>query len=86
MALTQKQLESYGGDFKTEEELIEALTVEIRNHRNSLLEKTDYIFLPDINIDETLKQLIIEYRQALRDIPSQQGFPLDVVWPTAPHL
>ena len=24
------------------------------------------------------------YRQALRDIPSQAGFPLDVVWPEKP--
>lgn len=25
------------------------------------------------------------YRQALRDIPAQKGFPADVVWPTAPN-
>ena len=24
------------------------------------------------------------YRQALRDIPAQEGFPYDVVWPTKP--
>lgn len=25
-----------------------------------------------------------EYRQALRDITSQEGFPMDVLWPTPP--
>ena len=25
-----------------------------------------------------------EYRQALRDIPEQAGFPFDVVWPEEP--
>jgi hypothetical protein len=25
------------------------------------------------------------YRQALRDIPSQEGYPLSVTWPTAPE-
>jgi hypothetical protein len=26
-----------------------------------------------------------EYRQALRDITSQEGFPYDVTWPTKPE-
>jgi len=25
------------------------------------------------------------YRQALRDVPSQSGFPFSVVWPTNPE-
>lgn len=26
-----------------------------------------------------------EYRQALRDVPQQEGFPFDVTWPVAPE-
>ena len=26
-----------------------------------------------------------KYRQALRDVPQQEGFPYNVVWPEAPH-
>jgi hypothetical protein len=27
---------------------------------------------------------VTTYRQALRDVPDQDGFPFDVVWPTKP--
>ncbi|MFP3393591.1 phage tail assembly chaperone, partial [Brevibacillus sp. SIMBA_076] len=26
-----------------------------------------------------------EYRQALRDVPQQEGFPFSVEWPVSPH-
>jgi hypothetical protein len=31
------------------------------------------------------KQQLVEYRQALLDIPQQQGFPLNVTFPTIPQ-
>lgn len=27
---------------------------------------------------------LLDYRQVLRDLPSQPGFPLDITWPTSP--
>lgn len=51
---------------------------EVRAQRNQLLEQTDWCALSDV----VMSQEMATYRQALRDITSQDGFPLDVVWPT----
>jgi hypothetical protein len=56
----------------------------IRQQRNSKLYRTDWIFAPDSPLNETQKQAYITYRQALRDVPSQAGFPWDVQWPVEP--
>lgn len=54
--------------------------------RQSLLiasDWTDTLSARD-RLGETLYQQWQTYRQALRDITSQPGFPADIVWPTAP--
>jgi hypothetical protein len=54
--------------------------------RQSLLigsDWTDTLSAHD-RLGETLYQQWQTYRQALRDITSQPGFPADIVWPTAP--
>ena len=53
----------------------------IRGHRNHLLAETDYMALSDT----TLTPEWATYRQALRDITEQQGFPLSVSWPVKPE-
>lgn len=53
---------------------------EVREKRNSLLAETDYFALTDV----ALSAEMTTYRQALRDITSQSGFPTDVTWPTKP--
>ena len=53
---------------------------EVREKRNSLIEETDYLALSD----NTMTSAMQTYRQALRDIPSQAGFPTNVTWPTKP--
>ncbi len=50
-----------------------------RNVRDGLLAKTDYLALAD----STLSSAMATYRQALRDVPTQSGFPT-VTWPTSP--
>lgn len=52
----------------------------VRSERNTLLSETDWWMLKDQN--PTQEQL--DYRQALRDVPSQVGFPSTVVWPVKP--
>ena len=54
---------------------------DIRMDRRDRLVKTDWWALSDL----TMTQAQIEYRQALRDIPQQEGFPLNVVWPEKPE-
>jgi hypothetical protein len=52
----------------------------VREHRNSLIAETDWMAL----IDNTLTPDWATYRQALRDITEQKGFPYSVIWPTKP--
>lgn len=82
------------------EKEIEELSAKIRKKRNELLAESDNAFcidrichdITDIStttFTEKLKELadspITKYRQALRDIPEQEGFPYKVVWPTKPQ-
>jgi len=55
----------------------------IRNKRNKLLKETDWLFLSDITISNEDEWK--SYRQDLRDIPQQDGFPDEVIWPTKPQ-
>jgi len=52
----------------------------MRNKRDELLVETDYLALSD----QTLSAEMTTYRQALRDVPSQSGFPFNVTWPVKP--
>lgn len=54
---------------------------EIRAQRNALLAACDWTQLADAPADGLAWAT---YRQALRDIPEQAGFPANVVWPVAP--
>ena len=54
--------------------------VEARDKRNSLLADTDWI----ANSDVTMTKKMTAYRQALRDVPTQSGFPSEVTWPDKP--
>lgn len=51
----------------------------------NLLWRSDWAMLPDVPLTVEEKQKWIEYRKALRDIRSQQGFPEKVTWPTIPE-
>lgn len=53
---------------------------EIRAERNAKIAACDWRVLPDVLNSDVWKV----YRQALRDIPAQPGFPENVVWPDAP--
>ena len=52
----------------------------VRNKRDRLLQDTDWQALSD----NTMGEAVTTYRQALRDVPDQDGFPFGVVWPTKP--
>ena len=55
---------------------------EIRAERNHLLSLCDWTQNADSPLDSDQKSAWAAYRQALRDVPEQQGFPYDVIWPT----
>jgi len=50
--------------------------------RNRLLQSCDWTQMPDSPVQN--KQAWAVYRQALRDITDQSGFPFNINWPTRP--
>ena len=62
----------------------EELAAQARRKRDFLLEECDYYVMPDYpsTADGLLK--VKEYRQELRDITGQSGFPKEITWPEKP--
>jgi hypothetical protein len=61
---------------------LEALATEARSKRNQLLAASDWTQVADAPVDQAAWAT---YRQALRDITAQAGFPADINWPVAPE-
>jgi len=57
-------------------------SVEVREERNQRLKNSDWTQFPDVVLSD--KDAWTTYRQMLRDVPSQAGFPWSVDWPTKP--
>ena len=53
-----------------------------RAYRNTLLAECDWTQLQDAPVDQ---QAWANYRQALRDVTAQPGFPWDIQWPEKPQ-
>ena len=58
-----------------------ALEATERATRDNLLKATDHYGLSDVSMTEAMTA----YRQALRDVPQQEGFPQTITWPTKPE-
>ena len=54
----------------------------VRTSRNDKLKECDWTQVLDAPVDQTVWAT---YRQALRDISSQDGFPWEITWPTQPE-
>jgi hypothetical protein len=53
----------------------------IKGNRNALLASCDWTQVADSPVDQSAWAI---YRQALRDITAQAGFPENVIWPIKP--
>ena len=53
---------------------------EVRTERDAKLSATDWTASTDV----TMTAEMTTYRQALRDVPAQAGFPNTITWPEAP--
>lgn len=64
---------------------------EVRKQRDELLAESDWVTVKAIdqnaqdNFGIQVPQVWLDYRQALRDISTQEGFPHDIIWPTKPE-
>ena len=68
------------GELKSDEEYAQ----EARAKRDQLLDETDYLVVSDYPVSDQKREEIKAYRQLLRDIPAQPGFPRDIEWPVKP--
>lgn len=59
----------------------EAQAAQVRKQRDVLLYQCDWTQLPDAPVDSAAWAV---YRQELRDVTNQPGFPWEVVWPKEP--
>lgn len=56
----------------------------IRNQRFHKLKMTDFLVMPDYPHTDESRQAWLTYRQQLRDMPLQDGWPWNYTWPVAP--
>lgn len=61
----------------------EQVAAHVRAQRDYLLTQTDWTQAADV--PQATKDKWAPYRQALRDVPQQAGFPYEVTWPTKPE-
>lgn len=59
---------------------------EARAKRDKLLAETDWTQVLDAPISAECREAFRVYRQALRDITEQEGFPADIAWPVKPAV
>ena len=58
----------------------------VRAERDSLLAESDYFVMPDYPASEKDLGAVRQYRQSLRDISKQSGFPKTTVFPEKPSV
>ncbi len=63
----------------------ERKAAEVRQQRNKLLAESDWPQIADAPFDADGKMLWALYRETLRMIPQQDGFPETVNWPPKPQ-
>jgi hypothetical protein len=70
--------------YVVEEQPLEQAERNIRSRRDGLLQETDWIVIKSYERGENIPAVWELYRQALRDITAQAGFPYSVGWPNKP--
>ena len=68
----------------SDKNLYDLEVTKVRNKRNSLLAESDLLMLLDRfnKLDEEEQSTLLKYRQDLRDVTKQKGYPFAVVFPT----
>jgi hypothetical protein len=66
-----------------EDKPLEVCAFEAKQQRQRLLTESDWTQLPDVPVNT--KYAWVTYRQALRDITEQSGYPTEIIWPTPPQ-
>ena len=57
---------------------------DVRTKRAALLSDSDWTALADVPLSQQQRLDWAAYRQALRNVTNQSGFPIDIIWPVSP--
>ncbi len=57
----------------------------VRAERDRLIAETDWLVIKNLELNQNVPGRLEIYRQDLRDVPQQAGFPHNVTWPTKPE-
>ena len=85
--ISEKPNDYYIFDYTTKQWVIDqdlAINL-VLPQRNFLLSKSDWTQIPNNPLTPEQQAAWATYRQELRDIPEQSGYPYNVVWPTPPQ-
>lgn len=67
------------------EQRVNSLAIAIRYDRDQKLSESDWIVAKSYEQQTQVPDAWVAYRQALRDITAQPGFPSSIVWPGQPE-
>jgi len=56
----------------------------VRASRDTKLKESDWVVIKNLELNANIPGAWEVYRQALRDIPTQTGFPWTITWPVQP--
>jgi len=69
-------------DYNPDQRQLNQEAEEARTQRDALLAESDWTQVSDAPVNH---QAWADYRQALRDLPQQAGFPTEITWPVKPE-
>jgi len=56
----------------------------VRADRDRRLAECDWVVIKNLELNQNIPGVWEVYRQGLRDLPAQAGFPHDITWPSKP--
>ena len=69
----------------TLEEHLEEQKKRVLSIRSAELSSSDWTQMPDVSLPAEVKQEWVTYRQAWRDITTQEGYPNKIIYPRKPQ-
>jgi hypothetical protein len=57
----------------------------VRAQRSEIIKQSDWVVIKALELNEEIPAAWAAYRQELRDLPQQEGFPWTIVWPVQPE-
>jgi hypothetical protein len=74
-------------DIRTDQQKYDQQAALVRDQRNNLLAESDWTDTASAptRLGQELYDQWQTYRQALRDVTAQPGYPFNIVWPTPPQ-